>query len=272
MTDPVSVVLAAKDAGQTLERAVESILAQDYRDFELVLVNDGSRDETPDIMDAFASASDGVRVLHLRQNVGRAAARNLAIAAARFRLVAIMDADDYSLPDRLARLVPRLDDQTAVVGGQVLAFDENGIRRFGTWPVSAEETRRFLRAGRSPVAHSTCILRRQDFELVGGYRPELSYAEDFDLMSRIVQLRDIVNVEDVVGLYYRPLRDSYRYLYRNHRRVQTGPDGRALLRAAKVWLRQRVHSVQPLSSEEVHALTRGLLHSPERIPPGRREY
>src|SRR5512146_251636 len=107
MADPiVSVIMAVYNGQEYLRESVESILAQTFADFELVIVDDGSTDRTPDLLRAYTDAR--IRVIRT-SNQGQALARNCALTAARGRYIAVQDADDVALPGRLAAEVSFLD-------------------------------------------------------------------------------------------------------------------------------------------------------------------
>ena len=114
----VSVITAAYNSERTLERALESGLSQTWRDFELIVVNDGSTDDTAAIL---ARYGDRIRVVN-RARGGCSAAWNTGIGAARGEFIAFLDADDEWLPDKLARTVPILEGDP----GCVLVFS-NGL-------------------------------------------------------------------------------------------------------------------------------------------------
>ena len=108
----ISVVVPAYNAERSLDRCVRSILAQTYKDFELLLVDDGSHDRTPEICDAFAQKDRRVRVLH-QPNRGIAATRNALVRGARGRYICPVDADDWVEPGYLSALM-RLCGETGV--------------------------------------------------------------------------------------------------------------------------------------------------------------
>src|SRR5437879_2375502 len=125
MEPRVSVVLPVRDGARFLRDALESVLAQTLGDFELLVVDDGSQDETPEIL---AEVRDE-RLLVLRQErLGLVAALNRGIGAAHAPYLARMDADDVSLPERLERQLAYLDarPQVALVAPGVEAIDEQG--------------------------------------------------------------------------------------------------------------------------------------------------
>ena len=105
----VSVVLPAYNAEAFVAEAVESVRAQTYDDYELLAVNDGSTDRTGEILDELAAGFPAMRVIH-QANTGLAGARNAAIATMQGQYIALLDADDVWLPEKLARCVAFLDE------------------------------------------------------------------------------------------------------------------------------------------------------------------
>lgn len=103
MTGPlVSVILATHNRAHLLPEAVQSILAQTWQEFEIIIVDDASKDETPIVINYLAENDDRIRSISTGQNIGPGAARNLGIAQARGEYIAIMDDDDLAYPERLA--------------------------------------------------------------------------------------------------------------------------------------------------------------------------
>jgi glycosyltransferase involved in cell wall biosynthesis len=196
----ISILLPARDAQATLDEALESIAAQTHRDWELIAVNDGSRDGTAAILERWSRRDARVRVLNpslagsgdsgLPGN-GIIAALNMALAAARGPVVARMDADDVSLPGRLEGQLALLASGVAdVVGCQVRYFPDEvvagGARRYEAWLnglLTPEEHARdiFIEC---PLAHPTLLLPRSLLEAVGGYQAR-GWPEDYDLLLRL---------------------------------------------------------------------------------------
>jgi len=113
MAPVASILVAAYQAAAYLPHALESALAQSCRDIEVIVVDDGSDDATAAIADSYARRDPRVVVLRHATNRGPAAARNTAIAAARGRWLAVLDADDALIPDWLARLVAQAEARGA---------------------------------------------------------------------------------------------------------------------------------------------------------------
>jgi len=204
----VSVVLAARDAGGFLTTAIRSILRQTLRDLELVVVDDGSRDETPAVL----AAVDDPRLVILRnaEPTGLSAALNLGFSHARARYVARMDADDVALPWRLERQLERLrgTPAVAIVGSGVTELDEaDELGRTHLQPAGVLATRWVSLFG-TPFFHPTVVVDRELLERRGlryepGYDAGDASTEDYELWSRLLAVADGDNVSEPLLLYRR---------------------------------------------------------------------
>jgi len=99
----VSVIMPVYNTETYVAQAIESILAQTFTDFEFIIVDDGSTDRTPAILDAFSRSDNRVRIIHNPVNRGPAACRNIGLNNSSGEYIALMDADDISKPERLAK-------------------------------------------------------------------------------------------------------------------------------------------------------------------------
>lgn len=190
----VSVVLPLFNTEQFVEEAVRSILGQTFDDFEFLVVDDGSTDTGPDRVARFADPR--LRLFRQPENHGIADALNFGVAHARGRLIARMDADDISLPSRLAQQVAYLEDhpEVGVVGcpPTVMSVDGAPLR---VYPLLSRdrELRRFLTL-QGPFCHGSVMFRPEIFRAVGGYRSADEPAEDFALWVRIAQKCKLANL------------------------------------------------------------------------------
>lgn len=191
MAPRISVLMPYRDAAETLAEAMESVLGERGVDLELIAVDDGSRDEGPAIAARIASG-DGRVVLGASGGSGIAGALDHAAALAQGELFGRMDADDVSLPGRLAAEAALLDDDPTlgVVGTWVSAFPEEatgeGTRRYLDWMnglVTPADHARDLFV-EAPLCHPSVMMRRAALERAGGYR-EVPWPEDYDLWLRI---------------------------------------------------------------------------------------
>ncbi len=187
----ISVLLPCRDAATTLAEAVASLQAQTYADFEVIAVDDGSRDETGRALDAWAARDPRVGVLHTPAR-GIVAALEAARAVARGEYCARMDADDVARPERFARQLAFLDARptTAACGTLVRYFPRpvlrDGARRYERWInglVTAADIERELFV-ECPLPHPTLMMRRAALDAVAGYR-DAGWPEDYDLVLRL---------------------------------------------------------------------------------------
>lgn len=181
----VSVVIPTYNNAKYLSQAIDSVLNQSFDSYEVVVIDDGSTDETATVL---ASYGDRIRVYH-QQNRGVSATRNRGIQLAQGELVAFLDADDYFLPHKLLKQVQVFDAQPGVgivnSGFQTMHKDGRAIAQVEWWrsipDLSIENWLRY-----KPVLPSAMMFRRDWLEQVGGFDPHLSAAEDLDLVLRLV--------------------------------------------------------------------------------------
>lgn len=185
----ISVILPVYNAEAYVREAVQSILAQTFMDFELIIINDGSTDGSGTILRELAER-DARIVLVERPNDGLVSALNEGIERARADLIARMDADDVSMPERFALQHARMvqEPELAVLGSFIRFMDKAGnIIRLSEYPLTPKETARHVEKG-CPVAHPTVMMRRGAVLKIGGYRKAFSHAEDYDLWLRMNDL------------------------------------------------------------------------------------
>jgi len=223
----ISVIIAARNAEQTLGRVLDGLMAQTFKDFEVIVVDDSSTDQTETIArDHPISAI----VIVNSANRGRGASRNSAISVASGEYLAIHDADDWSMPNRLALTLDAAETSGAVVsGGQLLNIARDGSRwTLGHYPLDSESIANGLKAGRMSCAHPASLIRRDAFDLVGGYDHTLERAQDLDLFRRLVHVGSFINVPDVVVFYdhhwYLSWKQWRRHIYWHQRAMGDNAD------------------------------------------------
>src|SRR3954451_4607612 len=193
----VSVLIGAYNNADTLPRAIESILSQTLDDLELIVVDDGSSEDTP----VLVRAIDDPRVRSLPlEHVGISRSLNEGLREAGAPFVAIQDADDYSEPTRLERQLELMeaDPQVAVVGSRMREEDAAGrpLRprtSFAPGDVGAV----LLRF--NPIPNSCALMRRELVLEAGGYDARYRYAMDYDLWLRLAERGRVVTVDEVLA-------------------------------------------------------------------------
>lgn len=194
----VSVVMPVRNGERYLREAIDSMLAQTFRDFELLIVDDGSTDRSAAIGQVVADP----RVRLVRQEpLGLVEALRRGLAETSAPLIARMDADDVSLPTRLERQLEALGDGVALVGCGFEAIDADG-RSTESWLLPADDPalrRRLLL--RNPFAHGSVLFRRDAIARAGGYRSDYGANEDYDLWRRVARDWRLAAVPEVLYRY-----------------------------------------------------------------------
>jgi glycosyltransferase involved in cell wall biosynthesis len=192
---PITVLLPVYNAGPALKLAIDSVLAQSFRDFELLIIDDGSTDGSRDLIRACATTDVRVRTVLHERNMGLAATLNQGLQIASGGLVVRMDQDDEALPERLAHQLEfmQLHTEVLVAGSAVYHMGARPeFDRLVTPPTSPDELRETLQRYNC-MYHPSVIMRRDAIVQMGGYRAEFRNAEDYDLWLRVSQLGALAN-------------------------------------------------------------------------------
>ncbi|HSQ60517.1 MAG TPA: glycosyltransferase [Acidobacteriota bacterium] len=182
----VSVLLSTRDGSRYLQESLSSLAAQTYPNVEIVAVDDGSSDGSPEILARFAAAHPRTRVIRT-EGIGLAAALHRAAGEAAGLLYARQDDDDRSHPERFERQVRyfHLNADAGVVGTTATRIGANG-EALGPYPVplTPGAIAAALRRG-TPFVHGSVMIRREAYEASGGYRAAFEAAQDVDLWLRM---------------------------------------------------------------------------------------
>lgn len=197
----VSVLLPVYNGEQFLRPSIESILNQSYGDFEVLILDDGSRDGSLDVVAGFADPR--IRVIRNERNLGLIRTLNLGLAEARGTYIARQDADDCALRERFAKQVRVLDENPAavLVGSWLQLIDEQDrpltVWRYPAEPLAVEWALHFD----SAAGHSSVMYRADTARTLGGYPLDYPHAEDFALWSRMTEAGELRNLPEVLELY-----------------------------------------------------------------------
>ena len=197
MTDSgitISVVVPAYNAARFLPRCLGSVFAQTLKPAEVIVVDDGSTDDT-----AALAAGLGARVIS-QANGGIASARNTGIGIASGEWIAFLDADDRWAPEKLERQVARIRPETVLVYTGIRIFDDQGIRseQRAVDPAAAKKMLRY----RNPITPSAALLKREAVVRIGGFRKGLDACEDWGLWFRMRPLGQFESVPEPLTDYY----------------------------------------------------------------------
>jgi glycosyltransferase involved in cell wall biosynthesis len=223
----VSVCMPTYNQGRYLRQALESVLRQKLQDFEIVVFDDASTDETPEIVAAFHD--ERIRYFRQERNVGIAANRNSCIAKARGRYLAWLDSDDVYLTDMLAvqSAILETHPNVGLVHGAFEVIDHDG-RRLPDWPLPfkcdvIEPGPRALRelVLQNYITAPTVMVRRACFDRVGRYATELSNSgEDWEMWLRIALHADIAYTATAVAQYRQHKNSSSSFSVKNGDRLR----------------------------------------------------
>jgi glycosyltransferase involved in cell wall biosynthesis len=205
----VSVIIPTYQRAHLVSQAIESVLAQTYSDYEIIVVNNGSTDNTTEVLSQFGNK---IRVIHIQENKGSSFARNLGMNASNGRYLAFLDDDDLWLPNKLEKQIPYLDSHSNIglIYSNVFFFDEKGLEtqsfaqklNIHTFEQSWSMFIRF------PIPFVTAVMRRECLNEVGGFDQTTLPCDDYDLCMRIVEKYPVYFLNEVLA-YYRLSPDSY---------------------------------------------------------------
>ncbi|MBQ2661097.1 MAG: glycosyltransferase [Clostridia bacterium] len=182
----VSVLMGIYNCASTLEEAVDSIIAQTYGDWELIMCDDGSSDETRTVAERICKKEKRARLIFNEHNMGLAKTLNHCLEYAEGEFIARMDGDDVCSPDRFEKELSALssDKNAALVSSAMYFYDEEGVHG---QIVNPEKPNEYDLIKRSPFCHAPCMMRTESLLKVNGYRTDddTLRIEDYDLWYRI---------------------------------------------------------------------------------------
>lgn len=190
------------NASGYLREAVDSILGQTFGDFELIIINDGSTDDTDSILNRYVKLDSRVLVYH-QENQGVIVALNRACRLARGEYIARMDADDISLPTRLERQLEYIETrpQIGIVGTWIYTIDQNGSVKSAWRPPTKPKVLEWSNFFGVCVSHPTVLMRKRVLEKLDFYRYGTAHIEDVDLWLRASPITEFGNVPEILFKY-----------------------------------------------------------------------
>lgn len=257
----VSVLMSVYNGAPTLEKAAASVLAQTYRNLELILCDDASTDDTWRIMQRIAAQDARVTVFQNKTNRGLGASLNGCLSRAGGEYIARQDADDISDPDRIERTTDFLLSSGAPYAAcGVRVFDDGGVWSTRQYP---QKITKHIIAQKNPFFHPTMVFRRAVLEGVGGYSetPETRRTEDYDLVMRLAAEGVIgENLPEILYSVYEP-KEAYLRHNAKTRLCEVRVRARGL-RAMGSPASDYIYLVKPLI---MACVPRGLMRSLKRL-------
>ncbi len=200
MKPVVDIIMPAKNRARYIGEAIESILAQSYQNFRLIIVDNGSRDQTMAIAknytDPRIEVFDG-------PNMNLPEVLNFAISKGNAPYIVRMDSDDYSYPERIEFLLRKMEsgDDLCVVSGSLNVCGPN-LEHYST--IEAELKPQVIKRKlivKNTIMNPACMINRSAFEVVGGYNPKFNIAEDYELFLRLATQGNFANIPDILIKY-----------------------------------------------------------------------
>lgn len=200
----VTVLMSVYNGEKYLREAIDSILNQTFRDFEFLIINDGSTDRTMEILESYNDPR--IKIINNERNIGLTKSLNKGLKMARGEYIARMDADDVSMPDRLKKQVDFLDDHQdyAVVGTFVKILNKDSeVICLLERPIEDTEIRGFLKRDNC-IAHGSVMIRKTCLLDVGLYDELMERSQDYELWLRLSKKYRLANIP------------NYLYMWRRH--------------------------------------------------------
>lgn len=189
----VSVLMSCYNVENYVGKAIESVLSQTFKDFEFIIIDDGSIDETISVINKYAADDHRMKLIQ-KENTGLTKSLNVGLFQAKGEWIARVDADDIVYSDRLENQLNYTNYNPGLVciGGWFIEIDENGneIGKY-TFPETNDELIKIMEKGKAPFAHVSSFFNREFVLQIGGYNEKFCYSQDTDLFLRMSENGEI---------------------------------------------------------------------------------
>ena len=196
----ISVLLAVYNGASHLSESIQSILDQTFRDFEFVIVNDGSTDETKQILETFKKQDSRIKLIQNDTNIGLTRSLNSGFKHVHGEYIARMDADDIALPKRFEMQLQYLEShpEVGVVGTAYEWINDSGqgIGKPNILTKPKDIQRILIRT--NPLMHGSVMMRTEVFKCVGGYDESYTKAQDYALWFKCIKFTQLANLPEVL--------------------------------------------------------------------------
>lgn len=192
----VSVVMSVFNAEKQVRLAIESIQHQTLKDFEFIIINDASKDNSSKIIRSYMRKDKRIQLINNKQDLRLAHSLNIGVAHAKADLIARMDPDDISLPERLKAqyLYLKNHPKVAIVGTNISVVDSNGKEIYiREYPTQSKDIKKIM-LRYAPFAHPSVMFRKNAFQEFGGYNQKIKLCEDVDFWFRMGMKYEFGNI------------------------------------------------------------------------------
>ena len=201
MTPKISVVMAVYNGGDFLKKSITSILTQTYSNFEFIIINDGSTDNSQSVINLFSEEDDRIIVIHNIKNQGLTKSLNSGCRLSRGDYIARQDADDISLKTRLEEQINVMSQREAVVLLGSRAYEINDKHKVISKYFNENEISKRIKL-QNPFIHSSIMIKATIFKKLGFYNEIFSTSQDYDAWIRLSQVGSILMLNKPLVNYY----------------------------------------------------------------------
>jgi len=202
MTPLISVVLPTYNMASTIETAVKSYLAQNYDNSELIVVDDGSTDNTEELINTLKNTDQRIKY-YKKQNGGRASAINLGAKKAEGKFLTLLDADDYLLEDSLEKRVNAFDSNTeAVVANTQILNEQKQIVSVKKPRKDVDLLDQVLFSPTTPFSNVSVVIKKESFEKIGGINEKYKRQQDIDFTLNLLKNCEVKYIDEEVYAYF----------------------------------------------------------------------
>lgn len=187
MQSRITVIMGIFNCENTLPEALDSLYAQTYKAFNIILCDDGSTDNTYEIAKSHSEKFDNILLIKNEKNKGLSFSLNHCLKYANTEFIARMDGDDVSLPTRFEKEINFLDThpEISIISTSIVYFDENGDYKYGK-VIEYPQVKDFLKG--SPFCHAPCMVRKKAYTAVSGYSDDIIRDQDYHLWFKMYSL------------------------------------------------------------------------------------
>tara|TARA_Y100001970_G_C14256129_1_gene875541 strand:+ start:6834 stop:7856 length:1023 start_codon:yes stop_codon:yes gene_type:complete len=200
----ISVLMSVNNGERYLKQSIDSIIHQTFNDFEFIIINDGSNDDSLKIIKSYND--NRIKLINNKKRLGLTKSLNIGLKSCKSDIIARMDADDISKKDRFEKQYHYLlkNKDIAVLGGQVILIDQNDneLKQNPRYPLSNQLIKWEL-FNEVPFCHPSIFIRKEVFKSIGTYNEKYQYAQDYELWKRMVYSRYKFANLDYEIIYYR---------------------------------------------------------------------
>ena len=217
----VSVITPAYNSGKTIEATLLSAMQQDYPNVEYIVVNDGSKDDTQEIIESMQAHNPKIKLINNPNNLWISRSRNIGMENASWEIFAVLDSDDLWIrSDKLSKQVEFLDENPAVG----ILWTNSIIEKDGRYVYKNENlTDKDIRKNTirtTQFLHSSMVYPKAVYEKIGGYNPKVKYSDDREYQLRAGKYFDFANLPDYM-VFYRSHADNVSHQYRKRQSLES---------------------------------------------------